>query len=131
MKAPAGLSEDTQRNTMLLPSVVREEKEWLDHVSDHLTREINKESALSWAAFHASKCQNSMLPPINSMLPLFQDEAFSFAMLRHCLVVVQAAIHHVNPGQTPVICVDQPLFAKLKQIQCGLSSPMQQVPVKN
>ncbi|GFS27611.1 hypothetical protein ElyMa_005286600 [Elysia marginata] len=117
MTAPVGLSEDTQRNTMLLPSVVREEKEWLDHVSDHLTQEINKESALSWAAFHASKCHTSMLPSINSMLPLFQDEASSFAMLRHCLVVVQAAIHRVNPGQTPVICVDQPLFAKLKQIQ--------------
>ncbi|GFS11626.1 hypothetical protein ElyMa_003091300, partial [Elysia marginata] len=53
MTAPVGLSEDTQRNTMLLPSVAREEKEWLDHVSDHLTQEINKESALSWAAFHA------------------------------------------------------------------------------
>ena len=101
---------------MLLTSVVREEKEWLDHVSDHLTQEI-KESALSWAAFHASKYQNSMLPSVNSMLPLFRDEASSFAMLRHCLLVVQAAIHHFNPGQTPVICVDQPLFAKLKQIQ--------------
>ncbi|KAK3753947.1 hypothetical protein RRG08_006327 [Elysia crispata] len=117
MTAPAGLSEDTQRNPMLLTSVVREEKEWLDHVSNHLTQEINKEFALSWAAFHASKYQNSMLPSVNSMLPLFRDEASSFAMLRHCLVVVQAAIHHVNPGQTPVICVDQPLFAKLKQIQ--------------
>ncbi|GFR76700.1 hypothetical protein ElyMa_005807800 [Elysia marginata] len=42
MTAPVSLSEDTQRNPMLLPSVAREEKEWLDHVSDHLTQEINK-----------------------------------------------------------------------------------------
>ncbi|GFR96028.1 hypothetical protein ElyMa_004443600 [Elysia marginata] len=42
MTAPVSLSEDTQRNPRLLPSVAREEKEWLDHVSDHLTQEINK-----------------------------------------------------------------------------------------
>ena len=31
--------------------------------------------------------------------------------------VVQNAVDHLNPGQTPVLTVDQPLFALAKQIQ--------------
>ncbi|GFR78171.1 hypothetical protein ElyMa_005843600 [Elysia marginata] len=93
MTASVSLLEDTQRNPMLLSSVAREEKEWLDH---ERPKKSTRESSLSWAASHDSKCHKSTLPYINSMLFLFQDEASSLiAMLRHCLVVVQAAIHHV------------------------------------
>ena len=63
----------------------------------------------------------SRIPSINAMLPLFPDEASSPAMLRHCMDVVFAAVQHVNPCQTPVICADQPLFAKLKQLQWSMS----------
>ena len=31
--------------------------------------------------------------------------------------VVKNALEHVNPGQTPVVTLDQPLFALAKQIQ--------------
>ena len=31
-------------------------------------------------------------------------------------------MQHVNPGQTPVITVDQPLYAKMKQIQWSMPS---------
>ena len=31
--------------------------------------------------------------------------------------VVKNAVEHVNPGQTPVVTLDQPLFALAKQIQ--------------
>ena len=56
------------------------------------------------------------------MLPLFAEEASSPYVLRHCFDVIQAAVQHVNPGQIPVICVDQPLFAKLKQLQWSMDS---------
>ena len=31
--------------------------------------------------------------------------------------VIKSAVQHINPGQTPVITLDQPLFAIAKQIQ--------------
>ncbi len=31
--------------------------------------------------------------------------------------VVKAAVEHLNPGQTPVLTMDQPLYAIAKQIQ--------------
>ena len=43
-------------------------------------------------------------------------------MLRHCFEVIQTAVQHVNPSQIPVICVDQPLFAKMKQLQWSMDS---------
>ena len=41
-------------------------------------------------------------------------------MIAHSIKVVREAIHHLNPSQTPVIAVDQPLFAFAKQIQWSL-----------
>ena len=38
-------------------------------------------------------------------------------MIRHSMDVVKAAVNYVNPGQTPVLACDQPLFAIAKQIQ--------------
>ena len=38
-------------------------------------------------------------------------------MIRHYMDVVKNAVEHVNPGQTPVVTLDQPLFAVAKQIQ--------------
>ena len=35
--------------------------------------------------------------------------------------VVKDAIHHLHPGQTPVLTVDQPLFALGKHIQWNLT----------
>ena len=52
-----------------------------------------------------------------ALLPLFLDSAHTVAMIRHSVDVVKNAVEHVNPGQTPVITLDQPLFALAKQIQ--------------
>ena len=38
-------------------------------------------------------------------------------MIRHYMRVVKNAVEHVNPGQTPVVTLNQPLFALAKQIQ--------------
>ena len=31
--------------------------------------------------------------------------------------IVKAAVHHLNPGQIPVLAADQPLYAFAKEIQ--------------
>ena len=38
-------------------------------------------------------------------------------MIRHSFDVVRSAVEYLNPGQTPVITFDQPLFALAKEIQ--------------
>ena len=79
-------------------------------------------STLSWAAYHASRVpEPDILPSVNAILPLFVEEASSPSMLRQCMEVVKSAVHYLNPGQTPVISVDQPLYAKLKQLQWNMS----------
>lgn len=74
---------------------------------------------VSWSAYHST---SSPTVPENgtdktAMLPIFQDEAKSVAMIKHSMDIIRAAIHHLNPGQTPVMACDQPLYALAKQIQ--------------
>ena len=38
-------------------------------------------------------------------------------MIKHSMDVIRNAVQHLNPGQTPVVTFDQPLFALAKQIQ--------------
>uniref|UniRef100_UPI00358F05C7 uncharacterized protein n=1 Tax=Myxine glutinosa TaxID=7769 RepID=UPI00358F05C7 len=38
-------------------------------------------------------------------------------MIRHAMDVVKAAINELNPGQIPVVTLDQPLYAIAKQVQ--------------
>ena len=38
-------------------------------------------------------------------------------MIRHAMDIVRQNVDFLNPGQTPVIAFDQPLYALAKQIQ--------------
>ena len=69
---------------------------------------------LSWSAFHAhhEKGTSELNLAISSLLPLFEEQAASPAMSRH-----SKAVQYLNPGQTPVMACDQPLFDITKQIQ--------------
>ena len=73
---------------------------------------------MSWAAFHASQSANRSLQlGESSLLPLFQEEAHSEAMIRHAIDVVSQAVRFLNPEQVPVLTCDQPLYAITKKIQ--------------
>ncbi len=80
-----------------------------------------KDEAVSWAAYHASQQPVTDVHDNNaaltSLLPLFPDQAKSVAMIRHSIDVVSKAIDILNPGQIPIITVDQPLYTVAKQIQ--------------
>ena len=95
------------------------EDDWLQHVRNHLPKEdLSKDDSLSWAAYRASKASPSRYEPaIIALLPMFLENAHSLAMILHSMNVVQSAVHHVDSTQTPVIAVDQLLFALAKQIQ--------------
>ena len=74
---------------------------------------------ISWAAFHASQTAavTNIPPDISCLLPLFQEEAKSVAMILHAMNTVKSSVEFLNPGQTPVITCDQPLYAIAKKIQ--------------
>lgn len=105
-------------------SAIEEEQEWLEHVRVNVTNEeIDKDSNLSWAAFYASKQASTTRPNIiTALLPLFAEKASTVAMIKHSLDVVKATIDHLNPGQIPILAMDQPLFAIAKHIQWNFPS---------
>lgn len=51
------------------------------------------------------------------LLPLLKESINSHAMVTHCLKVIKAILHSLNPEQVPVVTADQPVFALLKQVQ--------------
>ena len=95
-----------------------EEYMWLEHARRVIEDNTRTGENISWSAFHASR-QPQLAQTIRptALLPLFLDSAHAVAMIRHSMDVVKNAVEHVNPGQTPVVTLDQPLFALAKQIQ--------------
>jgi hypothetical protein len=82
---------------------------------------IPEDNLISWAAFHSNEEEDrEWQVSTSSLLPLFPDDSKSAAMMCHGMNVVQKAVNHINPGQTPVITADQPLFALAKHIQWAL-----------
>ncbi|KAK3740395.1 hypothetical protein QZH41_000916 [Actinostola sp. cb2023] len=92
---------------------------WLGNVDALLGKEsLDADDFISWAAFHASNVQPSLHEPaIISLMPMFLEHAHTAPMILHSMNVIQSAVQHVNPGQVPVIAMDQPIYALAKQIQ--------------
>ena len=76
---------------------------------------------MSWSAFHASRpdlgSTKDTIVGTCCLLPLFQEDAATAAMVRHSLDVIKKVVDLTNKGQTPVVAVDQPLFETAKKIQ--------------
>ena len=85
------------------------------------TNNTQGDEVVSWSAYHASLQPTSGVSESSltktSLLPLFYDQDHSVAVIRHSMNVVKKAVHILNPGQVPIITVDQPLFTIAKQIQ--------------
>jgi len=97
-------------------SELKLEYEWLEKVHD--TTEIDDSTNVSWSAHHASlQHTKDVKTSISSLLPLFRDQAHSVATIRHAMDKVREAVALLNPGQTPVLTADQPLYTLAKQIQ--------------
>ncbi len=93
------------------------ENDWLEHVENVARDGYNKEN-VSWAAFHADRLKNvKVVKGMSGLLPLFEESAESSAMICHAMNLCLAATQHLNPGQTPVLTGDQPLYAMAKKCQ--------------
>jgi hypothetical protein len=99
----------------LIYESVKSEYQWMNKVEELLNKEKRN---ISWSAHFASLQEEIPRPPaITGLLPFFLENAHTTAIIQHSMKVIKQGIHYLNPGQTPVIAMDQPLFAIAKQIQ--------------
>ena len=112
-------AQGPMRPSNLLATIAAKEDEyaWLSKVKTAL-EQSTMDGWITWSAYHADMHQ-AVIPPaaINALLPLFLDNANSVAMIRHSMDIIKAAVQHLNPGQTPIVAADQPLYALAKKIQ--------------
>jgi hypothetical protein len=106
-------------NTAPLEAALEDETKWQKNTQRLINQQVqNIDDPIAWAAFHSNEKQSRNFDvTITSLLPLFPDDSKSVAMIRHSMDVIKQAVEHLNPGQIPVLTVDQPLFAIAKLIQ--------------
>ena len=82
-----------------------------------LKTEVEKRDAIARAAYHASqKTPTHGLPVLCAMLPFVYEMSATPALIKHCMDVVKQATNLLNPGQIPVITIDQRVFALAKLV---------------
>ncbi len=115
LSVPATSIKSLSRDTF--KQHVEKEYLWLDHVRFVVESETETLEDTSWA-YHASQqpTEDRVICP-SSLLPLFLESAHTVAMIKHSMDVINNVVEHLNPGQTPVVTFDQPLYALAKQIQ--------------
>ena len=106
-------------NLVTASSAVTEEYDWLNAVVNALKKEnLTKDEWVSWSEYHASvEITEIPLEAINALLPLFLENAYSVAMIKHSVDIAKTSVQYLNPGQIFVLAADQPLFALANQIQ--------------
>ena len=101
-------------------------EKWLQYAQGIVCKaKLSKGDNISWAAYHASMQKpTDRLPAITSVMPLFKQKAATLKMIGHDMLLIQNATEHLNPGQTPIIALDQPLYATSKSMQWGNEHPV-------
>ena len=114
---PVPLSEESVgHNQLMLPKQLSLEYQWLKKVC--LSMDTEETVSLSWSAHHASQERQPQFEiSLSAMMPLFPELAHSVAMIKHAMDLAKTTTTFLNPGQVPVMAVDQPLFAIAKQVQ--------------
>ena len=103
-----------------IPGSQGRDEAWLDHVSGLISKEeLQKGDVVTWSGFNSSlEDASAIKPPAEiGILPIFPDKSMDPPLVKHVMLLVQKCIQFLNPGQTPVIGADQPLYALAKQIQ--------------
>ena len=99
--------------------IIKEGYSWLEHVEGLLSQPtLSADDWISWAAYHASITEAPTNPPSRShMLPLYTESSNSPITVWHAMKMLRLAINQINPGQTPVVEADQPLYTLAKKLQ--------------
>ena len=100
-----------------VPFLLDEEFRWLEVVTSKMEHDLTQDDWVSWGAFFASHQEPPKFKTQSSMLPIFSESAHSPTTVLHCMQVIIKTTNHLNTGQTPVMAVDQPLYAIAKRLQ--------------
>ena len=117
------VQSDMRGNGEIVAKAIAEEFDWLEEVKETISNAnqgLPQKKCISRSVYHSNqdgKGDKNPEPAISSLLPLFPDQAKSAAMICHSLNIIKACVNHLNYGQTPVVAMDQPLYAVAKQIQ--------------
>eukprot|EP00732_Lithocolla_globosa_P005625 Lithocolla_globosa_v1_NODE_5933_length_1161_cov_5.328210.p1 type:complete len:339 gc:universal NODE_5933_length_1161_cov_5.328210:1076-60(-) len=99
----------------------KKEHRWLDSAMSMLSKlsdDLQKSDHICWAAHHSFlQPEPTHLPANIGVLPMFREKAATFSMVKHGMIVISNSIKFVNPGQIPVMQVDQPIFAIAMEVQ--------------
>lgn len=93
----------------MLNNSVEPEMDWL--------KQCGSAQGLPWAVYHARNSPSPTHQTRGALLPVFTEQAHDAATMCHVMGIAMKGIHHLNPDQTPVLVLDQPLYALCKQIQ--------------
>ena len=98
---------------------IKEEYNWLKHAFSLTYKdELLQEDYISWSAYNASISELPTRPNTPTiMLPLFRENANNPTTLYHSLHLTIRMTDFLNAGQTPILEVDQPLYALCKKLQ--------------
>ena len=112
----------TAEHTVLEESA-QKEKKWLKNVEKSVNKQQLNKDSISWAVYHASQQRKIIDQPVSNIaLSLFYQSAHTVSMIRHAMDIVHKL---ANPGETPIITMDHPLYAMCENIQwifCGTYS---------
>ena len=102
-----------------IPDANLEEKPRLEEVHRSIsTATINDNSKLAWSDYQSASVERNIpAKTLTSLLPLFREHASSAATIHHAMLLIKKQTECLNPGQSPVMTVDQPLYAIAKEIQ--------------
>ena len=121
MKAEIPLLEGELRDDKsVLYEELQMESQWLADTAAACSAAYHpttKDSGISWAAFHANRQEGIPETMKTAILPLFTESSNSPAMIKHAMSITNAVVKHLNPGQIPVITLDQPLYVIAKTVQ--------------
>lgn len=85
---------------------------------DPETENVEDAVCITWSAHYAiQKRSKPFEVGISALMPLMRAQAHSVATSKHALEKICDTTAFLNPGQTPVVSADQPLYALANQIQ--------------
>ncbi|KAE8738915.1 hypothetical protein FOCC_FOCC015593 [Frankliniella occidentalis] len=101
-------------------SPFQQELEWLESVA------VGGSGAVNWSTHHGAQERGRVrvITPA-AILPLFKEHASTARMMLHAMKVARAAIFFLNPSQTAVLTVDQPLYAICRALQLLLDADLE------
>ena len=111
------------------PSVVVDISQYLDNgqviaseklkVQSWLHKKKDIDNIISWSKYHSDNIPNVFLKGINAVLSIVPKPVHTLSTQYHCMEIIKQTIAYLNPGQTPVVVCNQPVFALIKEIQWG------------